>query len=113
MATGSIREKKTKNGDIHYQVTVEGGYDELTGKRIRAYKNVRGSKREAKSVMHRMITEMEQGKLTQRCNKRVSEWMDEWEANYLPNVEETTRIGYKTKIKCYIKPAIGDILLKS
>ena len=65
MATGSIREKKTKNGDIHYQVTVEGGYDELTGKRIRAYKNVRGSKREAKSVMHRMITEMEQGKLTQ------------------------------------------------
>ncbi len=113
MATGSIREKKVKSGEIHYQITIEGGRDELTGKRIRVFKNIKGSKREAKSVMHRMITEMEQGKLTQRSNKNVGEWMDEWEENYLPNVEETTRVGYKTKIKCYIKPAIGDILLKS
>ncbi len=112
MATGNIREMKTKSG-ISYQITIEGGYDSLTGKRIRAYKNVKGSKREAKSVMHKMITEMEQGKLTQRNNKKVSEWMDEWLENYLPNIEETTRVGYKTKIKCYIKPAIGDILIKS
>ena len=40
MATGNIREKKTKSG-MSYQITVEGGYDELTGKRIRAYKNVK------------------------------------------------------------------------
>ena len=113
MATGSIREKKVKSGEIHYQITIEGGYDELTGKRIRIYKNVNGSKREAKSVMHRMITEMEQGKLTQKNNKSVSEWMDEWLENYLPNIEETTRVGYKTKIRCYIKPSIGDILIKS
>ena len=112
MATGIIRERKTNSG-VSYQITIEGGYDELTGKRIRAYKNVKGSKREAKSVMHRMITEMEQGKLTQRNNKTVSEWMDEWLDNYLPNIEETTRVGYKTKIKCYIKPAIGDIRIKS
>lgn len=112
MATGSIREMKNKSG-VSYQITVEGGYDELTGKRIRAYKTVKGSKREANSVMHRMITEMEEGKLTQRNNKTVAEWMDEWLANYLPNIEETTRIGYQTKIRCYIKPAIGDIRIKS
>lgn len=113
MATGSIREKKTRSGEIRYQITVEGGRDELTGKRIRVFKNINGSKREARAVMHRMITEMEQGKLTQRSNKNVGEWMDEWISDYLPNVEETTRVGYKTKIRCYIKPAIGDILLKS
>lgn len=112
MATGNIREMKTKTG-ISYQITIEGGYDELTGKRIRAYKNVKGSKREAKSVMHKMITEMEEGKLTQRNNKTVSEWMNEWLENYLPNIEETTRVGYKTKIRCYIKPALGDIRIKS
>ena len=113
MATGNIREKKTKNGDVHYQITVEGGYDEVTGKRIRAYKNVSGSKREARAVMHRMITEMEQGLLTQKSNKKVGEWMDEWIANYLPNIEETTRKGYITKLRCYIKPAIGNIFLKA
>ena len=112
MATGNIREKKTKTG-VSYQITVEGGYDELTGKRIRTYKNVKGSMREAKTLMHRMITEMEQGMLTQKTNKRVGEWMDEWLDNYLINVEETTRIGYRTKIKCYIKPAIGDIFLRA
>lgn len=112
MATGSIREKPLKNG-ISYQIVIEGGYDELTGKRIRVHKNVKCSKREAKSIMHRMITEMEQGKLTQRSNKKVGDWMDEWVDNYLPNIEETTRVGYRTKIRCYIKPALGDIFIKS
>lgn len=113
MATGNIREIKTKSGDIHYQITIEGGYDQLTGKRIRAYKNVKGSRREARSVMHKMITEMEQGKLTKKSHTTVAEWMDEWVCEYLPNIEETTKIGYKTKIKCYIKPSIGDILIGS
>ncbi len=113
MATGNIREKVTKTGEIRYQITVEGDRDPLTGKRNRAYKNVKGSKKEANSVMHKMITEMEQGKITKRSNKSVGEWMDEWLSSYLPNAEETTIIGYKTKIRCYIKPALGDILIKS
>lgn len=113
MASGNIREIKTKTGEIHYQITVEGGYDPLTGKRIRAYKNVKGSKREANSVMHRMITEMEQGKHTKKNHKTVGEWVEEWVREYLPNIEETTKIGYKTKIRCYIKPYIGDILISS
>lgn len=112
MATGNIREIKTKAG-ISYQIIIEGGYDELTGKRIRAYKNVKSSKKEARSVMHRMITEMEQGIIAKKTNKNVGQWMDEWLSSYMPNIEETTRIGYKTKIRCYIKPAIGDILIQS
>lgn len=113
MATGNIREKKTKSGDVHYQITIEGGYDPLAGKRIRVFKNVKGSKREARSLMHKMITEMEQGKLVKKSHKTVSQWMEEWLRDYMPNIEETTKIGYKTNIKCYIKPAIGDILLGS
>lgn len=113
MATGSIREVKTKSGKIHYQIAVDGGRDELTGKRIRTFKNVSGSMKEAKTLMHKMITEMEQGTIVKNSNKKVGEWMDEWISNYLPNIEETTRVGYKTKIRCYIKPAIGDIFLKS
>lgn len=113
MATGSIRERKSKTGAVYYQITIDGGRDPLTGKRNRAFKNVKGSKREANSVMHRLITEMEQGTISKRSNKTVGEWMDEWVTDYLPNIEETTRVGYKTKIKNYIKPAIGNIQLKS
>lgn len=113
MATGSIREKRTKTGEIRYQITVDNGRDPLTGKRIRAFKNVNGGYREAKSVMHKMITDMQQGKITKKTNKTIADWMDEWVSEYLPNIEETTRVGYKTKIRCYIKPAIGDILIQS
>lgn len=113
MATGSIREIKRKAGKITYQITVEGERDPLTGKRNRVYKNVSGSKREANSVMHRMITEMEENRLTRKSNRTIAEWMDEWLNEYLPNIEETTRIAYKSKIECYIKPAIGGILITS
>lgn len=113
MATGSIRIKKTKDGEIRYQITVEGERDPLTGRRNRIYRNVKGSKKEANAVMHRLITEMDQGKVVKKSNKSVAEWMDEWLSLYLPNVEETTRVGYKTKIRCYIVPALGDIQISA
>lgn len=113
MATGSIRIKKTKDGELRYQITVDGGRDPLTGKRNRVFRNVKGSKRDANAVMHRLIAEMEQGKVVKKSNKSVAEWMEEWLSLYLPNIEETTRVGYKTKIKCYIIPAIGHIQIGS
>lgn len=113
MATGSIRIKKTKDGELRYQITVDGGRDPLTGKRNRVFRNVKGSKRDANAVMHRLIAEMEQGKVVKKSNKTVAEWMEEWLSLYLPNIEETTRVGYKTKIKCYIIPAIGHIQIGS
>lgn len=114
MATASIREVKVKDGSIHHQIVVEGGYDPLTGKRLRAFKTVTGSKREMNAIMHQMIVDMDKGiAMQQREKVTVAEWMDEWLENYLPNIEETTRIGYKTKLRCYIKPAIGHILLRS
>lgn len=112
MATGNIVERKRKNGKV-FEITVEGETDPLTGKRNRVYKTVKGSKREANTVMRQMIADMDKGIALRKSPKNVSEWLDEWVELYLPNVEETTRIGYKTKIRCYLKPAIGDILVQS
>ena len=113
MATGSIRQKKTQDG-VHYQVVIDGGREPLTGKRLRVYKTVKGSKREANVVMHQMIAQMNQGiTMQKRAKLNVGTWMDQWIALYLPNIEETTRIGYQSKIKCYIKPALGKVLLES
>ena len=113
MATGSIRERKTKSGKIHYEIVLEHGKDPMTGKRIREYQIVKGSMREAKATLHSMISEAEKGKLHNQSKTKLGEWMDEWMELYLPNIEETTRVGYKTKINCYIKPDIGNIVLKS
>lgn len=114
MATGSIRVKKTKDGEVRYQVTVEGDRDPVTGKRNRVFKNVSGSKKEANAVMHELINEMDKGKAIKKSTSiSVGEWMDQWLEMYLPNIEETTRVGYRTKIHCYIRPALGNIKLAS
>ena len=113
MATGNIVERKTKYGERRYEITVEGARDPLTGKRNRIFKRVDCSEKEAKKIMHRMINDMEQKKIVKKNHKTVAEWLDEWINLYLPNVEETTRVGYKTKIRCYINPSIGNIQISS
>ena len=113
MATGNIVERMTKSGKRRYEITIEGDRDPLTGQRNRVYKRVDCSEKEAKKIMHRMINDMEQNKIVKKNHKTVAEWLDEWIRLYLPNVEETTRVGYKTKLRCYIKPALGDILIGS
>ena len=113
MASGNIVERVRKSGKISYEITVEGERDPLTGKRNRVFRTVKGSEKEARKVMHRLINDMEQNKIVKKNHKTVEEWMEEWINLYLPNVEETTRVGYKTKLKCYIKPALGDILIYS
>lgn len=113
MATGNIVERKRGSGEIRYEITVEGERDLLTGKRNRVYKTVKCSKKEAKAVMRQMMVDMDRGIAMRKCPKKVSEWLDEWISLYLPNIEETTRIGYKTKINNYIIPALGDIYIQS
>lgn len=113
MASGNIVERVRKSGKISYEITVEGDRDPLTGKRNRVFRTVKGSEKEARKVMHRLINDMEQNKIVKKNHKTVEEWMEEWITLYLPNVEETTRVGYKTKLRCYIKPALGDILIYS
>ena len=61
MATGNIVERKRGNGEIRYEITVEGERDLLTGKRNRVYKTIKGTKKEAKAVMRQMIVDMERG----------------------------------------------------
>ena len=112
MASGNIVERVRGNGEKKYEITVEGERDLLTGKRNRMYKTV-GSMKEAKVVMRQMIVDMERGIAVRKSPKKISEWIDEWLELYLPNIQETTRIGYKTKINNYLKPAIGDIYIQS
>ena len=113
MATGNIRERRRANGEMSYEITVEGERDAFTGQRNRVYKTVRGSKKEANAIMRQMMADMDRGIAIRKCPKKISEWMDEWLELYIPNVEETTRVGYKTKVRNYIKPYLGDIYVQS
>lgn len=114
MATGHLRKRVSKKtGEVSWQVTVEGEKDPLTGERQRAYKTVRGTKKQAEAVKRKMIDEMENGGITKASTMKLGDWMLQWLALYLPNIEATTRAGYKDRIEKRIIPILGSIPLKS
>lgn len=112
MATGHIRKRINKNGSVSYQLTAEGDRDPLTGKRERKYKTVTGTKKQAEAELRKMISDLETGNIYTPSAIKLSVWMDTWLATYLPNIEQSTKDGYKEKIDLYIKPILGHIPLK-
>ena len=104
-----LRKRTTKKG-YDWQIAVELPKDPLTGKRVRKYKTVVGTKKEAESVMREFVAEIEKGYHVTNNKITVTEWVDTWlEVYIVPNVSPTTLSRYKGMIKRYITPLIGSI----
>ena len=112
MATGHIRKRVGKNGSVSYQIVAESDHDPTTGKRERIYRTVRGTKKQAESTLRKLIESLEAGLTTDASAIKLCDWMDTWFTNYLPNIEATTRAGYRESIRNYIAPHLGNIPLK-
>lgn len=111
MATGHLRKRINKNGSVSYQLTAEGERDPLTGKRERKYKTVTGTKKQAEAELRKMISDLESGNISAPSAMKLSAWMDTWLDTYLPNIEQTTKDDYKSKIRLYIKTHLGHLPL--
>ena len=112
MANGSIRKITTKSGETHYQLIVEDERDPETGERRRSYKTVKGTYKEAKATLRRLITDVEDGDAIKKAPITVQQWVEEYINLYVkPTVSITTLVGYKNKINCYIIPELGKIKL--
>ncbi|MBQ3054801.1 MAG: site-specific integrase [Oscillospiraceae bacterium] len=112
MYTYHLRKRENLKGH-HWQIIVEGDPDPLTGKRNRKYKTVSGTKKEADVEARKMIMELENGGIAKPSALKVADWMLKWLELYTPNIEETTRCGYKEGINSRLIPELGSIPLKS
>ena len=113
MATGHIKPRKNLDNTTSYQLVVETDRDPITGKRNRYYKTVKCGKRQAEAELRKMIAEIEGGGICTPTAMKLGDWMDTWLTTYLPNIEQTTRDGYREKIDNYIKPNLGHLPLKA
>ena len=111
MSTGHIKPYKGKNGVVSYQLVVE--LPSENGKRIRRYKTVKGTKKQAQEALRKFQNELETGYTVTPASMKLSVWMDTWLTQYCPNIEATTRDGYKDKIKNQINPYLGNTQLKA
>ena len=109
--TGHIRKKENKNGKVSYQLVVECDRDPLTGKRERKYKTVTGTKKQAETELRNMINALASGNIATPSTIKLTAWMGTWLNTYLPNIEQTTRDDYASKIDLYIKPVLGHLPL--
>lgn len=104
----AIRKRINKDGKVTgWQVTVEGVRGP-NGERKRFSKTVR-TKQEAKDTELEMLNQLSNGGI-QKTNSMTTEvWMNTWLSTYKPNIERSTRVSYKEKMKNYTIPLLGKI----
>ena len=112
MATGHLKPRENKDGSKSYQIVIELDRDPVTGKRIRQYKSVKGTKKQANAILHDLLAQYNSGNIVNATTMTLGSWFDQWLNNYLPNIESTTRDSYEEKIRNHIKPSLGSIPLK-
>lgn len=113
MASGNVRERKTKNG-IVYQITIEGGTDPVTGERIRQYVTFKGTRRQAEVEKNRLVAEVSGGNYVINTSPTLlSTWMQQWLCLYCNNLSVTSINGYEGQIKRYLDPYLGKIPLRA
>lgn len=107
ITSGSITKRNNKGGPS-WLITIELPKDPVTGKRVRRYKTVRGTKKEAERAMHELRSQIEKGYYVTDDKITISEWIKTWLDIYIePNVSPTTLERYQGMIKRYIDPVIG------
>lgn len=108
ITTGNIQPRDKKGRK--WQITVDLPHDPVTGKRVRKYKTVTGTKKEAERAMHEFIRELEKGYYVTNSKITVTEWIETWlEVFSAPTVSPTTLSRYKGMIRRYINPLLGPM----
>lgn len=113
MATGHIRKRTGKNGEISYQLVVEDERNPLTGKRERHYKTVSGAKKQAEATLRKMISDLESGEISTPSAMRLGDWLKHWLETYCGEIAVSTKASYEEKVNNYVIPALGHIPLKA
>lgn len=109
--TGHIRKRTTKKG-VAWQIILEKGVDS-TGKRIREYITVEGTKKEAERIMHEKINEYNKGIYIEPSKITVEQHLMQWVETYCkPNLSPCTVRGYLVNIKKHTLPYIGAVQLQ-
>ena len=77
-----------------YEITVDNGRD-LSGKRLRIYKRIHGSKKEAKAFEADLIFKIKQGNYVVNNNETVKSYFEKWLKEYVkPTLKPKTHESY-------------------
>ena len=105
---GSIRQRSKGS----WEVCVDIGRDPATGKRLRHFESVKGTKKVAQQRMHELLHTLEQGAYVRPSRVTVAQFLGEWLQDYVElNCSPRTKASYEMIIRRHLIPELGSIPL--
>lgn len=105
---GCILKRKQKHG-ISWLLKYDTGKDPLTGKRLMAYKTVKGGhKNEARKELRRLLSLVDTGGHVARERRTFAEWVRDWLTGIEPTVSAKTFERYQELLNLHVVPYLGD-----
>jgi integrase len=105
---GTIR----RRGKNSWEVAVSAGFDPVTGKRVRIWRTVRGTRKDAERELARLLREVETGVALDPGRATVGEWLQAWLSQKRPQLASKTFERYEQVVRLHLLPALGRVPLR-
>lgn len=103
----------TRRGKSSWRIKYEIGRDPVTGERQTRFLTVRGTKKDARRALTRVLHEIDEGAYADATKESVGEYLERWLRDYAKvNVAPKTFERYSEIVTRHLKPALGAIVLK-
>ena len=104
---GSIRQRGQS-----WEICIDTGRDPATGKRMRHFESVKGTKKDAQRRLHELLHTLETGLYVKPSKLSVSQFLEDWLQDYVGlNCTPRTEASYEMIIRRHIIPELGTIHL--
>lgn len=104
----------TRRGEKSWRIKYEIGRDSVTGKRRSQFETVRGTKKDAQTLLSKRLTEVAECKFVEPSKKTVAEFVrervDQWEG--AGAISARTAARYRELVENQIAPHIGAKVLQ-
>lgn len=101
-----------RRGKRSWRIAVSCGFDPRTGRRVRVFRTVRGSRRDAERELARLVREVEAGLGVDPGRATLGEWLQAWMEQKRPQLSAKTFERYEGIVRLHLLPAIGTVPLR-
>lgn len=95
-----------------WEVCIDIGKDPSTGRRLRHFESIKGTKRDAQRRLAELLVSIEEGNYIKPSRFTLGQWLENWINSYVAtNCSLRTLESYQSEMRRHLAPALGAIPL--